>query len=58
MAFHTKWLRWQLRLLAIIVICAVLIVSVAALGGKFWLEYAWGVTAVFAVVIIWLASGK
>lgn len=58
MAFHSKWLRWQLRLLVIIVICAVLIVSVAALGGKFWPDYAWEVTAVFAVAIIWLASRK
>lgn len=58
MTFFGKWLRWQLRLLASIIICAVLIVSVAALGGKFWPEYAWGVTAVFAVVIIWLASRK
>ncbi|MCL6746999.1 hypothetical protein [Kosakonia sp. R1.Fl] len=58
MTFFGKWLRWQLRLLASIVICAVLIVSVAALGGKFWPNYAWGVTAVFAVAIIWLASRK
>lgn len=58
MTFFGKWLRWQLRLLASIVICAVLIVSVAALGGKFWPDYAWGVTAVFTVAIIWLASRK
>ncbi|MDN2488197.1 hypothetical protein MML63_21485 [Kosakonia sacchari] len=58
MSFPARWLRLQLRLLASIVIYAVLIVSVAALGGKFWPDYAWGVTAVFAVAIIWLASRK
>lgn len=58
MAFYSKWLHRQLRLLASIVICAVLVVSVAALGGKFWPDYAWSVTAVFAVAIIWLASRK
>lgn len=58
MTFLGKWLRLQLRLLASIIICAVLIVSVAALGGKFWPDYAWVVTVVFAVTIIWLASRK
>lgn len=58
MSFSASWLHWQLRLLASIVICAVLILSVAALGGKFWPDYAWEVTAVSAVVIIWLASRK
>ena len=58
MSFPARWLRLQLRLLASIVIYAVLIVSVAARGGKFWPDYAWGVTAVFTVAIIWLASRK
>lgn len=56
MSFPVKWLRWQLRLLTSIIICAVLIVSVAALGGKFWPDYAWSITAIFAVIIIGLAS--
>jgi hypothetical protein len=56
MSFPAKWLRWQLRLLISIIICAVLIVSVAALGGKFWSDYAWSITAIFTVIIIWLAS--
>ena len=58
MSFPARWLRWQLRRLVSIVICAVLILSLAALGGKFWPDYAWGVTAVFSVDMIWLASRK
>ncbi|WP_039055761.1 hypothetical protein [Enterobacter sp. Bisph1] len=56
MNFLKKWLRFQLRLLVGIIVCAVLILSVAALGGKFWPDYAWNVAALFTVFIIWLVS--
>ncbi|WP_367165727.1 hypothetical protein [Kosakonia cowanii] len=56
MNYIKKWLRWQLRLLASIVICALLIVSFAALGGKYWPEYAWGSTVIFTLLLILLAA--
>jgi hypothetical protein len=47
-----KCLRWQLRLLASIVICAVLIFSFAALGEKYWPDYSWVSTAIFTLLLI------
>ncbi|AUX71216.1 hypothetical protein CPI84_00960 [Erwinia pyrifoliae] len=56
MNFFKRWLAWQLRYLASIVICALLIIAFAASGGMFWPDYAWGTTALFTLVIIWVVS--
>jgi len=56
MNYIKKWLREQLRLLASIFICAVLIISFAALGDKYWPEYAWGSTVIFTLLLILLAA--
>lgn len=56
MNFLKKWLRWQLQYFASVVVCLVLIVGFGALAGTYWPSYAWGSTAVFTLLIIWLAA--
>lgn len=56
MNFFKRWLRWQLSNLLSVVVCVSLIIGFGALAGTFWPTYAWGTTAIFALVIIGVSS--
>lgn len=58
MSFFKRWLRWQLRYLVNIAVCIILIVCFGSLAGSYWPEYAWGTTAIFALVVIVLSAWR
>lgn len=55
MNFFKRWLRWQLNIFISVLVCVTLIVGFGALAGTYWPTYAWGTTAIFAVVIFGLS---
>ncbi|WP_353614430.1 hypothetical protein [Mangrovibacter phragmitis] len=51
MNFLKKWLRWQLRYFASTLIPVGLIILFGMLAVSFWPAFAWGSTAIFAVIV-------
>ena len=43
--------RWLLRVFDSVVVFVVLTAGFGILAGTYWMEYAWGSTAIFAAVV-------
>jgi len=56
MSFLKKWIKWQIRYFVSLLVIAVAIVTFGGLAVTFWPDYAWGTTALFTLVIIWVVS--
>jgi hypothetical protein len=56
MSFLRKWMKWQIRFFFSLLVIGVSVITFGCLAVTFWPDSAWGTTAVFTVVIIWIVS--
>lgn len=56
MNFFKRWLRFQINYFLSVIVCAILIIAFGCLAVTYWPTYAWGSTAIFALLIIGVSA--